>query len=96
MKPETVERWKRFHASNGETASRIRELILPACEVMHGKEPHEQVRLLQTHHDCTELYGLLRENRELLGIHDDPYAYAAFTLKLCYCTLMRAEQKRTA
>lgn len=96
MQRETIEKWKKFQRSHVDVASRIRELILPACEMLHGKEPKEQIEIMQTDADCVELLQMLREHKNELAIQDNAYAYVAFMIKLCYCAVMRAENERTA
>lgn len=94
MQRKTIEKWRQFQLSHADVASRICELILPACEILHGKDPEEQARLLETHKDCAELLQLLRSHKNEFALQDDTYAFMAFIFKLCYCAVMKAEQGR--
>lgn len=86
-------RWLEFERSRPSIASRIRELVLPACDALHGKNLEEQIKDMQTHEECKPLYELLKQYGHELGISDDARAYAAFIMKFCFYTVMKAENR---
>lgn len=95
MQKATLKKWQRFSRSRPTEADRIRTLSFPACETLHGKHPAEQTRLLEENSQCAELLSILRTYHDELGIEDDVHAYAAFVLGVCYCAIIRTENRRS-
>lgn len=85
--------WKLFRTQQPLIADRIRDLVLPACELLNGRKPTEQITLLQSD-QCAELQKLLFEHKEALCIEEDAHAQVAWILMMCFCAVMRAETVR--